>query len=133
MRMRFEASVDTGDLMVKIGKWRESAERPRPAWTMLSAAKVWKLPKFSALRDVLRAPRALPTLTTSSDAAVRGVGVPNDGSGHSGTQVDIYKAGGSVPEALMNRTVRLAVIHVDGPTRTVVFFCGQHRILGFER
>jgi hypothetical protein len=118
MRARFEAAVETSDLVVRLGRWKESPESPRPVWETLANAKVWTDPKFAALRDLLAFPRDTPTLTVNEDADVRGLQVPPDAAeGRAGCKVDAYKATtGSVPAQFKNLPVRMAFVHVVGDT-----------------
>jgi len=119
LKKRFESAVETTDLVVRLGTWKETPTRTRPAWETLSKAKVWTQDRFGALKLLLKSPREPPELTTAHGAAVRGVVVSDDKAGHGGCKVDAYKTADGVPPALLDRRVRLAVVDVQTNTRPV--------------
>lgn len=117
MRSRFAAAVETPDLVVRLGPWKQSEQQPRPPWTSLQRARVWKDAKFAALRQLLAAPPRPPVLSTSPDAAHRSIVMTDDGAGHPGGTVVMYKAKGAVPDEMLQRRIRLVVVHAAPNTR----------------
>lgn len=120
MKQRFGAAAETSDLVARLGTWKETPTRTRPPWETLEKAKVWQEARYAPLREVLRVPRQLPVLTTSPAADLRGVFLPDDGAGHCGADVHMFKAS-AVPEEVLHRAVRLAVVHALDRTRIESF------------
>ena len=118
IRARFESAVETQDLQVRLGGWKETDESARPPWTILQRAKVWQEPKFSALRELLKRPREAAVLTVSAEGDVVSVKVPDNGEGRAGCTVTIYKMAPNIPESVVDMPLRMAIIHVVGRTRS---------------
>ena len=129
MRARFVNAVEIGDLVVKLGTWKETEQDPQPSIPMLLRAKVWTEAKHEGLRKVLADARQLPTVAVSDSLTVGKVVVPDDQQGHAGGQALLYKVdvAGTVPAEILSTDIRLLVVavvgqsradHLVGPTRT---------------
>lgn len=116
-RSRFANALPTKALICRLGNWSWSEARPRPSWKALSHAKVWNEAQYAGIRSALQAPRPAPTLTVNPEGTVRTVVVPDQGdAGSKGCTVELFKGGDSVPSEVVDRRIRMAIVHAVNTT-----------------
>jgi hypothetical protein len=117
-RSRFATAVPTKAMVCRLGNWSWSATRPRPSWKALQHARLWNEATYAGIRASLQAPRPQPALTVNPEGTVRSVIVPDQGaSGSRGCSIDLFKGGDSVPQAVVDKNIRMVIVHAVNTTQ----------------
>jgi hypothetical protein len=115
MRQRFAGNVETNALRVRLGTWRWTAEHPQPTWATLQKAKFWVEVRYKALREVLAEARPVAEITASSQLELPSVRLMGaDGTGRWVVQAFSAGVGTPVPEAALDKQVRLVLVDAEG-------------------
>lgn len=126
LREKVSRACTSKDLLVHLGPWKPETAEDVPTWEQLRKAALWTETRWDELREALRHPRPRPQDVVDTAGEVGTVAVPAATKEHAAGDVVVYKTGGAIPHAALEKKVRLVVIVVGPDT-------GTGRLLWFGR
>ena len=114
-KVAFRQQTRLGQLKPNYGRWRWHPQRPKPSWTALQTAPVWKDPAYASLRASLaQAPAAVQAAATG-DSSIEQLLLQSPSEPGRSITLTMYVAGtDSVPAGIASNVPRAAIVLLDG-------------------
>ena len=114
-KVAFRQQTRLGQLKPNYGRWRWHPQRPKPSWTALQTAPVWRDPAYASLRASLaQAPAAVQAAATG-DSSIEQLLLQSPSEPDRSITLTMYVAGtDSVPAGIASNVPRAAIVLLDG-------------------